>query len=177
MRVFIAVDLPASAREGLGMLQRRLVECGARGRCVEEDDMHITLRFFADLSDEQVDLAAEAVKATAALCPAPLLTICGVGGFLRSGGDTVYARLGGDIPALERIYDVLSHELDIRGIRKEARLFVPHITLMRSADYKAASGLAVKSDIFFGLSITMYRSILKPTGPEYDALICEPLAR
>ena len=178
MRVFIALDLPQSARQMLLTLQERLVEMNAGGRTVPANNMHLTLRFFENLTDREVDLAAQAVETVSAKAHTPLMTIAGVGGFVRSGGDTVYARIGGDLDAVIGLQQQLSAELMEYGIKPDNRPFYPHITLMHGANYRTASQLNVRSDFFFATTLTLYRSILSQNAsPVYDPLLSIPLAR
>jgi 2'-5' RNA ligase len=177
MRLFIALDIPDSAKEMLGTLQQRLMTLGVGGRSVPTNTMHITLRYFEHVPDSLVDLIAQVVQAEGDSALAPLLTVNGIGGFVRSGGDTVYARMGGDTDALTHMEQRISAALLRRGVTQEPRPFFPHITLMRGVDYRTANQLTVKSDIFFATNLTLYRSVTTEGPPVYDALLSIPLPR
>ena len=120
---------------------------------------------------------AQVVQAEGDSALAPLLTVNGIGGFVRSGGDTIYARMGGDTDALTHMEQRISAALLRRGVTQEPRPFFPHITLMRGVDYRTANQLTVKSDIFFATNLTLYRSVTTEGPPVYDALLSIPLPR
>jgi len=177
MRLFIALDIPDSAKDMLGTLQERLIALGVGGRKVATNTMHITLRYFESVPDALVDVIANVVREEAKAFYAPLLTISGIGGFVRSGGDTIYARIGGDSAALSNMEQRISAALLSKGITQEPRPFFPHITVMRGVDYRTAGRPGVKSDIFFATSLTLYRSVTKEGPPVFDALLSIPLPR
>jgi 2'-5' RNA ligase len=76
-----------------------------------------------------------------------------------------------------RLRQRLDEILKINGIEPEARGFRPHLTIARSKDPNAIRELARKHlSTQFGpvefeaARVTIYESLLRPTGPEYSVI-------
>lgn len=125
MRLFVAIDLPASAQEQLALLC-----CGLPGaRWVVPEQMHLTLRFigevegglFQDILDGLADIRAERF----------LLQLAGVGFFPPRGKPRiVWVGLQDKNPLL-KLHNRLETRLVGLGLQPEGRRFSPHITLAR----------------------------------------------
>ena len=60
MRTFIAVDVPEDLRADLAKLQDKLKEVPTlKAKFVEKDNFHLTLKFFGEIPDAQVDQIKE----------------------------------------------------------------------------------------------------------------------
>src|SRR3989338_9690957 len=53
MRAFIGIALPDAVRSSLAGLQRQLSESGADVKWVEAENLHVTLKFLDEITDEQ----------------------------------------------------------------------------------------------------------------------------
>ncbi len=106
-----------------------LAQSGLDGaRWVAPEDLHITLRFLGDVSDEVAWAFSEAVAAIR--CPRFSLALKGVGVFGGRRPKAVWARVVAD----EVLWDLQrAHEKAARaaGLPPEKRAFVPHVTLGR----------------------------------------------
>ncbi|MCX8194018.1 MAG: RNA 2',3'-cyclic phosphodiesterase [Candidatus Pacearchaeota archaeon] len=60
MRYFLAIDLPEEAKVALMKVQKQLPE--AKFKLVEPENLHLTLKFFGELSDFQVNKVKEALS-------------------------------------------------------------------------------------------------------------------
>src|SRR6056297_2175507 len=85
MRVFVAIDLPEFARSELERLQNTL----AVGRPVPEENLHLTLSFLGDQSEEAVEEAHAALSNIRA--PAFDLQLVGLGSFGKRSQKVLYA--------------------------------------------------------------------------------------
>lgn len=177
MRVFIALELPDSANEMLCTLQEKLLAEGAGGRCVARGNFHLTLRFLGEMEDMRADAVCQMIRQRFEKTYSPMISIDGIGAFVRAGGDTLYARLGGDVFGVHELEKRLSHELSCLGIPQDIRPFTPHITLLRSTSYGRVRHVGVKSQPFFFTDITVYQSILGGTQSTYVPLCRIPLVR
>ncbi len=164
MRLFVALDLPPSAKEMLITMQKRLLSNGMKGRPTRPENLHITLRFLGEVPDKNASAVCEAMEKALIGQIAPLVHISGIGAFVRAAGDTVFAQLNGDTRALSLLQQTVVTALRPLGFRSDSRPFTPHITLIRSANY-ANRGLRVKSDDFFLSTVSVYASKL---GAGYD---------
>ena len=97
MRLFVALDLPQSARQMLLSLQDNLEQLGMGGRRTREENLHLTLRFLGDVDERKAPEICQRVQRAVEEQVAPMVHINGVGAFVRATGDTVFAQLGGDL--------------------------------------------------------------------------------
>ncbi len=124
----------AALREALGRARAAL--SGARDlRWVREEQLHLTLRFFADLPPAGAEAAAEAARAACARVPRFDLEVRGIGRYPAHGPlRVVWAGLGTGREALVALAAALAAELAARDFPPEERPFAPHLTLARARD-------------------------------------------
>ena len=63
IRAFLAIELPAVLRPVLSRVQEELKKSGADVKWVPVGNIHITLKFFGNITEEQVTDLSEAVTA------------------------------------------------------------------------------------------------------------------
>ena len=119
-------------REGLARTRASL--SGLRDlRWVLEGQLHVTLRFFADLPSERVSSVAAAAAAACTGRPAFDLAVRGLGRYPSHGPLRVlWAGLGEGREELGALAEALAKELEARGFPREERPFAAHLTLARS---------------------------------------------
>ena len=123
-RLFIALEIPSDIALRLSMLRAPI-----RGaHWIAPENMHLTLRFVGDISNETAD---EFVGLIAGIETAPFeLSIAGLGAFGGQHPTAVYAAVkpSGALEALQR-----AHERAARaaGIEADTRVYLPHVTLAR----------------------------------------------
>jgi 2'-5' RNA ligase len=125
IRLFVAVALPDALRQRLAMLCR-----GVKGaRWVDEDSMHLTLRFIGEVEEPQGEEIADALDRLRA--PGFPLTLLGAGHFETRG--RVRALWVGiePNPALTQLQERIESAVQRTGLPPEGRKFSPHITLAR----------------------------------------------
>jgi RNA 2',3'-cyclic 3'-phosphodiesterase len=123
-RLFAALELPATARIHLSLMRGKI----DAARWISADNMHLTLRFFGDVTSvEEQDIvdALEDVDERSFT-----LNIAGAAAFGGNSPTTIYALVE---PTSELL--ALQHAIEraVRpiGLPPEARAFVPHVTLAR----------------------------------------------
>src|SRR5687768_8609582 len=124
-RLFIAIRPPEEVRD-------RLVDAmeGIEGaRWVDEENLHLTLRFIGEVEQPAAnDLAAALARIT---WPSFALRIEGVGHFTRKGQATaLWARVPASGP-LEGLRQKIETACEAAGLGRETRRFTPHVTLAR----------------------------------------------
>ena len=101
IRAFLAIDLPASLRPVLSQAQEELKKSGADVKWVPVGNIHITLKFFGNITDGQVADISESVAAIAADQEAFSLTVTAAGAFPSPKSPrVVWLGIGGDLDAL-----------------------------------------------------------------------------
>lgn len=131
MRLFIAIRLPEGLLRSLCALQEKWRSAGVRGNYTPEKNMHLTLAFIGEYGDP---LPVEDVLGEISMSPFPI-RLEGVGAF----GDLLWAGMDGGeelVHLVKRIRRALSSG-DIPFDRKK---FVPHITLVRRAEWNRGLG-------------------------------------
>lgn len=102
-------------------------------RWVRDGQLHLTLRFFADLPSAQADRAVEAAAAACASFPCFDLEVRGLGRFPSHGPLRVlWAGLGNGRAELVALGAALQRELSARGFPEDKRPLSPHLTLARA---------------------------------------------
>jgi 2'-5' RNA ligase len=123
IRLFAAVAIPEDIGAGLVRRQQGLV--GARWRPLES--LHITLRFFGNISENKADdLDAELARVTV---PALDLSLAGVGTF--GEGVEIRSLWAGTSPSalLQRLAGRCEAAARRAGLAPDTRAFRPHVTL------------------------------------------------
>ena len=189
VRAFLAIHLPCAVTASLARLIDQAVDRGVDCiRPVKPENMHLTVRFFGNVSDRQVESLIAAVRRSTRSIRPFTLTLGGVGAYPSVGNArVVWVGLEDDglAPLLDtrgRIDDALVEA----AFERDPRKFSPHVTIARIRDRasrvdrrKAAESLfSAKLDSALPIPverISLMRSVLLPSGPEYSALAEIPL--
>jgi RNA 2',3'-cyclic 3'-phosphodiesterase len=167
-RLFIAIRPPASVRD-------RLVDSmeGIEGaRWVDEENLHLTLRFVGEVERPAANDLAAALGRIG--WPRFSLQIEGVGHFARRGRATaLWARVpGGD--SLEGLRQKVEAACEATGLGRETQRFTPHVTLARLTRSHGPIGgwLAAFGDMRAGpwqvTEFVLFESHLGHTGAFYE---------
>lgn len=168
-RLFVAIGLPEEIRQALSG-----VAYGIPGaRWVTPENMHITLRFVGEVSDEQAErLRDELVKIDAT---AFSLRLNGLGQFLNGRKpQTLWAGVADSAPLSALQHDVEKATL-AAGIMIPKQQFHAHVTIARLRDvrmprlreYLTELG-DFQSDSFTVEAFELVSSVLRPDGPIYS---------
>ena len=171
-RLFAAIRPPAPVIDALLALEGgpELHIPGARWQ--DEDQLHLTLRFFGEVEAAQAEDLAEAL---AGVSFSPFaLALRGVGHFERKGRPhTLWAGLAPSEP-LAALQRRVEHAARRAGLPPESRKFTPHITLARLNDgsgpvlpFLAAHG-TLTGEPWPVEEFDLIESRLTPAGAEYE---------
>jgi 2'-5' RNA ligase len=179
IRAFIAVPIPVSVLNHLGLIQSKLKASGLHLRWVKQKNIHITLKFFGEIEMAQVSPIAALVDQSVSSMPTFELQSKGVGVFpsLRRPR-VVWAGLSGDLSALQELHASVNNAMTTIGFDKEKKKFQPHLTLARCRGKVDGRTLekslrSIKdhtSGIFVVKEICMFQSLLTPAGATYALL-------
>jgi len=180
MRAFVAIPLNKEVYTELALLQRRLGQSCTGIRLVKPSNIHLTLKFFKDISNRQLPKIVSSL--TDALKPHKsfFISLSEIGVFpnlncprivwvgIKKGKNECIC-LQKDIEA----------SIDNRKKEKENRAFSPHLTIGRinfKIDKPALVNL-IEKEKNFSLktkvrvdAITLFQSILTPKGPAYKSV-------
>jgi 2'-5' RNA ligase len=134
MRLFVAVNLSNDSRSRLVAIRDELRSVSKRGNFTRTENIHLTLVFIGDCTDEQAN------KVKAAMDEVNFkkftLTIDHIGQFRRFGsGNTWWAGIRGSMP-LEEMHRDLADKIVSKSISIDSRRYSPHMTIGRDVATK-----------------------------------------
>ena len=186
IRVFLVFDLPEGILGEIGRIQnrlRRLIQGDLRW--VRPGGIHLTLKFFGDISENAVvNISTVAGQVAAAVQPFEL-AIEGMGVFPDPHRPrVVWLGMSGDAARLVTFQQGLERALGEIGFPSEERPFRPHLTLGRIKSPKGLTGLAealekgraVAAGRFTASGLGLFQSDLTPRGAVYTRLAAYPFA-
>ncbi len=124
-RLFSALQLPDMVRTHLSLVRGEI----GGARWMAADNLHVTLRFFGDVSDEIADEIAAGLEEME--FPPIMLTIAGTGTFGGRSETAIYATVveTPELVALQKSHERLARAV---GLGAPEYGFKPHITLARA---------------------------------------------
>lgn len=183
MRTFIALDLDTAIRDRLGRLIEHLRYKGGGVGWVKAAGIHLTHKFLGEIDEvKAAEVRAVLERAAAAAAPFPL-AVKGTGTFPPGSRSPRVLWAGVTVePGLAALQERLESGLEAIGFPRETRPFHPHLTIGRVKAPKLLGGipaeLAKYADADFGAmtvrKVTLFRSVLRPTGAEYSVLFEAP---
>jgi RNA 2',3'-cyclic 3'-phosphodiesterase len=178
-RLFVALDLPDTLRKGI-------VRWGGEGladpalRPVPPESLHVTLAFLGYRPEKEIEQIAEVVRERAA--PAPWVELRDPVQRPPRGRARLYA-LPVASPGTEALQAGVEQGLSAQGFYEpEKRPFWPHVTVARvRPEARGSRRPAVVSEVpgpvprdltepRIAIRMTLYRSVLQPTGARYVPL-------
>jgi 2'-5' RNA ligase len=184
LRAFLAIDLPASLRPPLARVQEELRKSSADVRWVPVGNIHLTLKFFGQIPDTEVELITQAAGKIAGGQAPFTLEITQAGAFPSvKSPRVVWLGIGGDLPVMEQFQRKLEGAFAELEHLPEDRAFAPHLTLGRVRSSKGRQELSrrltelppLAGDPFQVSEIILFRSTLSPQGATYLPLKVIPL--
>ena len=176
-----AVVLDEGVRSAVAATIERLRPLGSAVAWVPPRNLHVTLHFLGDQSEERL-ADAEAALADAAAGSAPLdVTFHGIGAFPGLERPRIlWVGLAHGALEVRRLQARVTDALAVRGFGKEERAWHPHLTIGRVHDERRwrretgpplRSALAQAATTTFGTQrvaeVALMRSELSPAGARY----------
>lgn len=178
LRLFIAVDVPASHKLSIERSIQDLRLQLPEARWIPRESWHVTLKFLGEVAEDRV---ADVLRVTGRACTDAValssrLTEVGAFPTLRRAR-VIWVAIEDPDEALARLAARLERDLGKRGFRKEGRKLHPHLTLARLRT-PLPVGEAVESSGPYRLEPSrfdigeaiLFRSHLSPRGATYEAL-------
>lgn len=177
-RIFLAVKInPEPELLDLFDLLRDELS-GGQIKWVDEDQLHVTLKFFGETPDSKIPEISKAVKDCCLRHNGFSFDICSPGYFRKRQEPSVIFLQSAKTKELDAFQADLDRHFAELGIAKEEREFKPHLTLgrvksvgdtesfydlMKQFPHRPVQTISVGELILF-------ESRLKPPGPEYSVL-------
>lgn len=188
MRIFVAIELPASVR-GLAGERIKLLrgEFAKRPRVTWEhaEKMHITLKFLGEVDEKKLAALQTAAEKTAHAFEPFDLAVADAGAFPREGTPRVlWLGIKDSADVLTRLQRKLEDECAKAGFQKETRKFRPHLTVARIRTPEGSNELRERheqlefqSETFSVNEIVVMQSELLATGSTYTKLSSHRLSK
>lgn len=178
MRCFIAMNLDDSLKEEINKTIQGLRGRDWDVRWVPAENLHVTLKFLGDTSEEQVLEIKERLSAIAVKTDSFNLGLYGVGIFPdRKRPRVVWIDLI-DSEGFIKLQELVEDSMASLGFKMDNRPFSPHLTIGRIRSPRGKDALlrridSLKDKDFGNIGvdrISLMKSDLKPTGAQYTTL-------
>lgn len=186
IRAFLAIEPPEEILQTVIRLQEKLKRgVGGRISWTKAGGQHLTLKFFGDISMEEVDSISRTVQNRLLSGWTLELKIEKLGVFPDAKKPRVlWCGTSGDIDKLAVLQKQLEEDFAGIGFPGEDRPFRAHLTLARIKDPRDVSGLGnalTKYATFFAgafsvRELILFQSRLTPQGAVYTRLAAFPMA-
>lgn len=179
MRVFTAIEIPTDVKSEIEkhITELRMERSDRNIRWVKTAKMHLTLRFLAEASPEDVGTLISAMDKVAETTEPFMINHEGTGAFPSAAKARVLWIGLGESKDLHSMKDRIDRRAADAGIPPESRLFRPHLTIARIRPPFGRSEIVrehLEKD--FGPAavevskIVLFESSLESTGPVYSVL-------
>ena len=171
----MAIDVPEEIKEKIISLQKEIGKCNADLKFVERENLHLTIKFFGELSDEKVLEIEKAIENVVSRVNGFEIEVSSIGVFPSlSYLRVIWISIARGRENIFFLHDLLEKEFEKIGIKKD-REFEAHLTIarVRSARNKEALIKKIKelSNSHFGRfivkEIKLKESKLTSKGPIY----------
>jgi len=182
MRVFIAIELPQAIKDSLNSIQEKLKTSGADVKWVRPQNIHLTLKFLGEISEEQLAKIKTTLDNTAKDKKKFSIRISSLGAFPKINSPRViWVGIDKGDREIQELAKALEERIEKIGIPKEDRSFSSHITIGRIRSNQARDKLVatLKSlenhfketpQELVVQRISLFKSTLTPQGPIYEVL-------
>ncbi|HQP98826.1 MAG TPA: RNA 2',3'-cyclic phosphodiesterase [bacterium] len=177
MRCFIAILLSDSVRNQIAELQEDLRRSGLKLKWVAPENIHLTLQFLGEITEEQAGKVVAILEQAAAQTHAFELAAEGIGQFPPKGTPrVVWVGLNGETEPLMDLDHRIREALKREQIPFDDKPFHPHLTIARvEQGFRGPLRTSEKARQFHAGTIAadavnLMKSDLRPSGPVYTSL-------
>jgi 2'-5' RNA ligase len=174
VRSFIAVEIPEKVRSEITRMLNKFSEEDSGARWVKHDNLHITLLFLGEVTQEFIRNAENELTTLAKSKISFEMSLKNIGAFPSPRSPRIIW-IGVDKGAVELTdlqFKIESAFTKI-GYKPEERKFHPHLTVGRvkfKFNTPKIFETNYKSEIFPVKSVVLFKSTLRPEGPIYEKI-------
>jgi 2'-5' RNA ligase len=175
MRLFAGLELPGDVKDELAGLIERLRPSAPDAKWVPRDNLHLTLSFLGEVSEDRLAPISGALREAASSVAGPIATRLDGSGAFPTHRRARVVWVGLDDPAgrIARAAAAVAGALEPLGFPKEKRAWTAHLTIARlrtPADVTEVLRTQVPERRFEVAGVTLFRSRLARPSPTYEAL-------
>jgi len=143
VRLFFAVNVAPEIRERIAEVQKPLIATGADVKWVEAGNVHVTLKFLGEVSEDRVPaIVAQASEAAGSARPF-FVAFGGLGAFPSERAPRVaWVGMTKGFQEMSALARELEARLEGLGFKREGRPFSAHVTLGRVRSFSGRDALA-----------------------------------
>lgn len=184
VRAFLAIDLPGEERERIADIQARLKGALDGVRWTRPEGIHLTLKFFGDIDENEIASISDIVERTAKGYEGLFLKMGKLGAFPNNRRARVlWLGVEGETDKLASLQGSMEDAFEALGFVRERRSFKPHLTLGRA---RSSRGMIMglpevmeriryeSAAPFSAEGLTLFKSDLLPGGAVYTKLAYFP---
>lgn len=137
MRLFVGIELPENIIAELYSLQNYLRKKVRKGRFPTKDNLHLTLQFLGETSEGRIEDIIRSLQTVAKANFSFKLSFNEhVGSFgYKTPVRVVWVGIKGEVAALLQLQSSIAGSMQELGFPAESRVYHPHITLARDAEF------------------------------------------
>lgn len=179
MRTFIAIELSEQIRNELSQIQSHLKYAGADVKWVEKDNIHLTLKFLGEVSEEKIEKIKSALDQIAGQAKPFEISLKDLGAFPKiEYPRVIWVSLDKGAGESKILSEKIDEALLKIGFQKESRPFAAHLTIGRVRSPKNKDALKEKVQSYQPptsnsqsiSSVILFQSTLTPKGSIYTKL-------
>lgn len=179
MRCFVGITVAEPIRTLLLKVQDALRRAEGDVKWVDEAQLHLTLKFLGDLTEDAVSTLRARLTEEAVRWPRMALTYAGTGAFPEKGElKVIWAGCTGDIDKLAGLAAAIERHAESVGVPAERRPFVAHLTLGRVKSarnlHRLREAIAQQRQVPLGkdevAGFVLFKSTLTSQGPIYERI-------
>jgi 2''-5'' RNA ligase len=180
MRAFIALELSSEIKKSLAQIQSHLKYSGADVKWVEKDNIHLTLKFLGEITEEKCANVVSILDEVGMGTKPFNISIKDIGAFpTMDHPRVIWAGLGDGAAESKILAKKIDEALSKAGFPEETRPFAPHLTIGRVRSPKnnealkqklATNNLQLTTKLQYISSIVLFQSKLSQKGPTYTKL-------
>jgi 2'-5' RNA ligase len=179
MRAFIAIELSPEIKDSLSTIQSHLKYSGADVKWVATDNIHLTLKFLGDITEETCGKIRAVLDGIGKSTKPFEVGIKDIGAFPNINYPRViWVGIGKGAVESKALAENVADGILKLGFQKEQRPFAPHLTIGRVRSPKNKESLKEKTGTaqipvtkpHLVSSIVLFQSTLSPKGPVYTKL-------
>jgi len=181
MRAFVAIELSEETRSLLARVQDHLKHSGADVKWVEENNIHLTLKFLGEIDEKKLRRIKDILEETGKSSKPFEISLKDIGAFPDIDfPKVIWAGLDKGAEESAEIAKRIDRELSGIGFKPETRPFTAHLTIGRVRSSKNKMALKEKLttcdlkltaySLQLIASIALFQSTLTQKGPVYTRL-------